>query len=178
MPDVLDDLEMRSERADIGPEIHPEVAQVDYFGFTSSDRFILPDGRSYLDLKVLNEGERKRFQNETNRDIKLGRGSGGEASLKMRPGDDKHLLLKMSIVGWNLVRQGQPVPFNGSILQQFLDTTDPSLVDRIEKRVRELNPWLLSDMTVEQIEDEIKNLEAMRDTKLREEEGKGTSSAR
>ncbi len=154
------------------------VQQFDYFGFASTARFTFPDGVSWLDLKVLNEGERRRYQNESNREIKLGRSGGGDASLKMRPGDDKHLLLAMSITGWNLVKGGVPVPFNKNIVDQFLANADPSIIDKIEKRIRELNPWLLSEMSLEDIDEEIRNLEEMRNVKLREEEGKGTSSDR
>jgi hypothetical protein len=178
MPDVLDDIEVRNERADIGSSSEPGIVQVDYFGFSSSDRFFLPDGVSYVDLKVLNEGERRRYQNESNREIKLGRGGGGDASLKMRPGDDKHTLLTLSIVGWNLMRNGAPVPFTKQLVDQFLSAADPSLIDKIEKRIRQLNPWLLSEMTVEQIDEEIKSLEEMREVRLREEEGNAASSSR
>lgn len=182
MPDVLDGLEPeRSAPRGVGGHDGVGVApinmpQADYFGFAATERMMLPDGVSWLDLKILNEGERRRYQNESNREIKLGRGSSDSASLRMRPGDDRHVLLKMSITGWNLQRNGNVVPFNTVVLDQFLLNADPSLVDRIEKRIRQLNPWLLSEMTVEQIDEEIRSLQEMREVRAREEEGNVTSS--
>lgn len=152
-------------------------SQADYFGFSTVKRHFLPDGASYVELKVLNEGERRAYLNETNREVKFARGS-GDAHLRMRPGDDKMSLLKVSIVGWNLIQNGQPLPFNLKNLDKFLTVTDPRLIDSIEKEVRRTNPWLLSDMSVEDIDEEIANLQEMRQAKIEEEEGKDTSSTR
>lgn len=148
--------------------------QQDYFGFAQNERHMLPDGRSWVDLAVLNEGQRRRYQNGTSRELKLKRNS-GDAMLKMATGDDKYELLKVAIVGWNLQRNGSPVAFNPQTLEQFLSGANPKIIDDIEKRVRKMNPWLLSEMTVEQIDEEIASLQEMRAVRAEEEAGKATS---
>lgn len=147
-----------------------QKAPFDYFGFSSTERFTFPDGVSFVELKVLNEGERRKYQNSVNRELKIARGT-GEAQLKMRPGDDRTELLKSAITGWNLHRAGQPVAFNSTNLEMFLNNADPAIIDKIEKRVRMMNPWLLSDLTVEQIDEEIASLQELREKKLEEEQG-------
>lgn len=148
--------------------------QADYFGFEHHERFYLSDGRSYVDLQKLNEGQRRKYQNASNRELKLKRNT-GDAHLKMAPGDDKAELLKVAVVGWNLTRGGQPVPFNPRALDEFLSLADPAVIDKIETQVRKMNPWLLSEMTVEQIDEELANLQEMRRVKVEEEAGKATS---
>ena len=175
MPDVLDGLDQQIN-AGMEPS-SPSNIQHDYFGFSSTERCMLPDGVSYVELQVLNEGHRRKYTNDSNREIKLAKGS-GDAALRMKPGDDKHSLLKISIVGWNLSRGGVPVPFNAQMLDHFLNSADPAVIDRIEKRIRQINPWLLSEMTVEQIDEEIQSLQEMREVRLREDEGKVTSSSK
>jgi hypothetical protein len=153
------------------PDAAVVPVQADYFGFAATERFTLSDGVSFVDLKVLNEGERRKYQNATNREVQIARGT-GEAKLKMRPGDDRTALLQAAIVGWNLKRGIEPVAFTAQSLDLFLNSADPALIDRIEKKIRQMNPWLLSDLTVEQIREEIASLEDMLKVKLEEEAGK------
>lgn len=177
---MSDDLAQReldaalAARAESEAAVANEAYQADYFAFDALERFYFPDGISYVELKKLNEGDRRKYQNNSNSEIRLGRGN-RDASMKMNPGDDRWNLLKQSIKGWNLLRNGVPIGFNTAQLEKFLDVADPALVDRIEKAVRKLNPWLLSEMTVEQIDEEIRSLEEMRAVKVEEEAGKATS---
>ena len=48
---------------------------------------------------------------------------------------------------------------------------DQSVLKDIEKAIRKLNPWLTADVTVEDIDLQIKELEELREEKLREAEG-------
>lgn len=148
--------------------------QADYFGFSATRRLTLPDKVSFIDLKVLNEGERRKYLNETNREVRFSKGS-GDALMKMRPGDEKNILLKIAIVGWNLTRGGLPMGFNPQGLDLFLNSADPLLVDLIEKEIRSMNPWLLAEMTVADIDREIEQLQEMRKVKVEEEAGKAIS---
>lgn len=160
-----------SEEEDLQP------VQADYFGFAATRRKYLNDRVSWVELKVLNEGERRKYLNETNREVKLSRNS-GDAHLKMRPGDDKAALLQTAIVGWNLQRNGQPVTFNRATLEEFLKFADPRVVDEIDKEIRKMNPWLMAEMSVDDIRKEIADLEELLASKIAEEEGNGTSSNR
>lgn len=148
-----------------------ETLQVDYFGFEERHRCVLPDGVSYIEHKTLNEGDRRKYLNKTNRDVRVAKGS-GDAIIRMAPGDERAELLKAAITGWNLVRDGDPIPFNTPNLDKFLAGANPRIVDLIEKDIRKHNPWLLAEMTIEDIDNEIANLQEMRETVLREQEGK------
>lgn len=149
--------------------------QVDYFSYSENANVLLPDGVSFVTIKKLNEGDRKKYQNATNREIALG-SRGGDAKVKLAPGDDRHALLRTSVIGWNLTQAGNPVPFTLHALDMFLARTDPAVVDLIEKEIRKFNPWLLGELTVEQIQTEIDSLEELKQVKLKEEEGKLFSS--
>lgn len=146
--------------------------QVSYFGFEERHQCFLPDGVSYIEHQTLNEGARRKYLNKVNRDIRLQRAT-GDAIMKMQAGEEKHALLQSAITGWNLLGPtGQLVPFSSPNLQMFLDKADPKVVDLIEKDIRKHNTWLMSDLSVEDIQKQIDELEEMKQVKLREEEGK------
>lgn len=147
----------------------------DYFGVSDTGRTTLPDGKQWIEWKVLNEGERRKYLNRQNRELALKKG--GDAVMKMAPGDDRFHLLSTAIVGWNLHRRdktGQfvPVPFSKNTLEEWLNVAPPKIVDLVEKDVRKANPWLLNDLSIEEIDKEIAALEEMREVKRKEMEGK------
>lgn len=151
-----------------------EHVQHDYFGADVSWKFYLPDGVSYIEHKKLTEGERARFQNETNHGIKLDRRT-EEAELKTKPGADRHALLKIAVVGWNLKRGGASVPFRPLDIVDTLSKLPPELIDGLEADIRRRNPWMTADVTVEAIDKEIAFLQELREEKLIEEQGKAAS---
>lgn len=154
----------------------PGAQQADYFGFGSTTTMLLDDGISYLELKVFNEGERADYQNKTTRAVRIHKG--GDASINMVPGAEREALIKLAVVGWNLRRKGQPVPCNDTEKQKFYKSADPRLIDKIEKEIRTQNPWLLQDVSIEDIDKEIETLQELRATKIAEEEGKASSNDR
>lgn len=146
--------------------------QQSYFGFEETHKCFLPDGTSYVDHRTLNEGARRKYLNAVNRDIRLQRAT-GDAIMKMQAGEEKHELLKTAICGWNLIGPtGQPVPFSKPALVDFLERADPKVIDLIEKEIRKTNTWLMSDLSVEDIQKQIDELEELKTTKIKEEEGK------
>lgn len=156
---------MAAEGADV-----EESVQADYFGFDKTKCVDLPDGKSWVEFKVMNEGQRRRYLNEQNKGIRINRAT-QDATIDTAPGDERHALLKNTIIDWNLKRDGQDVKFSPSNLEQFLDKADPSVVDVIEREVRAAHPWLLQDMKVEDIDREIENLQRMREVAVKREEG-------
>lgn len=148
-----------------------EPKQQWYFGFDETHRVMLDDGVSWVEHKVLNEGARRKYLNKVNRDIMLQR-STGNAIMRMQQGDEKHELLEQAIVNWNLVgAQGEPLVFNPNRLQEFLSKANPVVIDAIEKDVRLKNPWLLTEISVEDIDKQIAELQEMRAKKVEEDEG-------
>jgi hypothetical protein len=150
-----------------------EAVQQDYFGTDVTHKCYLPDGASYIEHKELSEGDRRRYMNATNKDVRIARQS-GDMHLKMAAGDDRYHLLKTAIVGWNLVRQGESVRFTSDKLDRWLAEAPPHIVDIVEKDVRKRNPWLVSDVTIEDIDKQIAELQELREQRVKEEEGKGS----
>lgn len=173
--DMVTTTEEAMRAAGAATETH---SYVDYFDFDDTRRVMLPDGVSYVEIQVLNEGARRKYLNSTNRDVTIQRAT-GDARMSIASGDDRVALLTEAIVGWNLQtvdRDGKmaDVKFDPRALTRFLDKASPVVIDIIEKEVRIDNPWLTADITIEQIDEQIKQLEEMREQKLREEEGKGS----
>lgn len=148
-----------------------EAVQVDYFGFEETHVVLLPDGISFIEHKTLNEGQRRKYLNGMNRDVIIERAS-GNAKMSMAPGDERFSLLSTAITGWNLKRAGNPLPFNAQNLRLFLDSAPPKIIDLIDKEVRKVNAWLLEDMSIEDLEKEIENLQELIEEKRKEEAGK------
>lgn len=156
-------------RADGVPTETP--VQEEYFGFDETHKFFFPDGITFIEHKTLNHGDRKKYLNKVNRDVVLQRAT-GDARISMKPGDEKDELVKSAIVNWNLIRNGQPLPFSMNNFEQWLSKANPKLVDELERDIRRHNPWLMADMSVEDIDREIEALQEMRENKLKEEAGK------
>lgn len=154
-------------------ETLPAQQQVDYFGFQRTDRHFLPDGVSYFEITAMNEGQKTNYQKKTSRDLVLERNS-GNARMKVDPASERHELILECTVGWNLTRGGQPVPFNKVQMGDFLTLTDPKIVEDIEKAIRKMNPWLLAEMKVEDIDREIENLQEMRAVAVERERGEAS----
>lgn len=151
----------------------PASEQADYFGFGSSEKYVLPDGVSYIEFTRMNEGKKKFFQDKTSKDLVLERQS-GNARMSVLQGSERHELIKACVTGWNLTRGGHPVPFTAPNLNDFLTLADPLVVEGLEKEIRKANPWLLAEMTVADIDREIENLTEMR--KVAEERERGEAS--
>lgn len=149
-----------------------EPVYQDYFGFSETFNVKLPDGLSFVTHSSLNEGGRRQYLNSQTKDVVVEKGT-GNARMKLASGDDKLNLLKIALTGWNLQRGGKPVEFNKTNLAAFLENTNPVIVDLIHKDVIKHNEWLLDDMTVEQIDEEIVNLQELRVKVEKASEGKG-----
>ncbi len=152
----------------------PQTQQIDYFGFAKTTKYFFPDGITFLELKAMNEGEKSKFQKETQRDLVLEKNS-GNARFKMDPATERHELIKSSVVGWNLTRNGVPVPFDNkgraNPLNDFLELADPKVVEEIELAIRKLNPWLLNELTVTEIDNQIEELKELREVAVERERG-------
>lgn len=162
-----------------------EQVFVDYFGFYAEDLHYLPgsNGKVWVKLAKLNAGKKKAFQKETSKDLRVQRTT-GDAIMKMDPGAEQAALLTAAIVGWNLQRRNpknpdqiEPAPFDASNLKRFLDGADPEVLNDIEKKVRKMNPWLMDEMSVEDIDKEIANLQELREVAVRREEGNADSAS-
>lgn len=157
-----------------------ESREVDYFGFDKSHVFTMPNGRQQIFFKSMNEGAKADFQKTTSRDLRVQRSS-GDALVKMDQAAERHTLIMKSVTGWTLRRRNpktqawENAPFDQSTLRRFLDTADPQIIEDLEKEIRKANPWMLDEMSVEEIDKEIASLQEMRAAAVKREEGKGNS---
>lgn len=157
-----------------------DSVQADYFGVDEFHQCMFPDNKTWVQHKTLAEGDRRRYLDETNRDVAINRQS-GDMKVKISAGSDRHKLLILAVTGWNFVRTNQstgkkePVTFSkgspGSTFEQWLDKADPKIVDIIEKDIRAKNPWLLSELTVEAIDQQIAELEEQKKILLGQQAG-------
>lgn len=160
---------------DAGVATETEI-YVDYFDFDDTRRVILPDGKQYVEIQVLNEGARRKYLNATNKEVTIGRAT-GDAKMKIASGDDRHMLLESAIVDWSLWTRNaktgemEQIKYNDQNLRRFLEKASPTVIDLIEKEVRKDNPWLVADVSVEDIDNQIKELQELKEQKLREAEG-------
>jgi hypothetical protein len=151
--------------------------QEDYFGFSMTEKFYLPDGQSYFELAAMNEGKKAKFQKMTQRDMVLEKGS-GNARFKIDPAVERHALIQACTVDWNLKRNGVPQPFGERALRDFLELANPDVVEKIELQIRKMNPWLLNEMTTEEIDKQIEELKELREVAEKREAGEASSSNR
>lgn len=154
-----------------------EPSPVDYFAFDQTLRVLLPDGVSWVEHKVLNEGQRRKYLNETNRNVRFKKAT-GDAEMNLAPGTEKAALLEVALINWNLIKDGISTPFRIDTLRNFLNVANPKIIDIIHKEIVKANSWLMAEMSLEDIDREIAALQEMRVTKVAEEEGKDVSSAR
>lgn len=153
-----------------------QQAPIDYFGFQANEKFVFPDGIQFIEFQIMNEGAKARFQKLTTKDLVVQRG--GDARMKMDPAQERHELIRQSVVGWNMYRGGQPIPYSDRNLKDFLELANPKLIEDLEKAIRKANPWLMAEMKVEDIDREIENLQEMRRVAVERELGEGSSSNR
>lgn len=150
--------------------------QEDYFAFDDEENVTLPDGITFVTIRALNEGARKKYMNNQNREITVERVT-QNMKLKVESGEERHSLLEQAIVGWNLIARDkdgktQQQACSKAAIQSFLRTANPKIVDIIDKAVRKQNPWLRQQMTVEDIDTQIAELQELRETLEKDEAGK------
>ena len=150
-----------------------DATPVDYFGFQLTKRHYLPDGIQWFEIAAMNEGDKTKYQQKTSRDLVVERQS-GNARMRVDPAAERHELIISCTKDWYVVRGGQPVPFTKPMMGDFLTLADPRIVEDIEKAIRKMNPWLLAEMTSEDIQKEIDNLEEMKQVALERERGESS----
>lgn len=153
---------------------------VDYFGFDEYETFYLPDGKQFITFKKLNEGDRQKYESQTQRDVAFNRRT-DDARIKIDSAGDRMALILVSVTGWNMViNEGgkkKRAPFStgspGSTLAQWLPKANPKIVNDLYQAIRKANPFLMEEMTEEMIVEEIGRLnEMLVDVRKRESQKK------
>jgi len=139
----------------------------DYFGFGGGSKWYFPDRKQYISFSKMNEGQRKKFQQATNRDVRFNRRT-DDAILRGDPAADRHALILAAVTGWYLLRrnpqtqQVEEIVFSPTDLQNWLNVANPQFVDDLEKAIRKANPWLMDEATVADIDKQIIELQEMK----------------
>src|SRR5690348_6898499 len=100
----------------------------DYWGTDEVHKHYLPDGKQYFEFTIMNEGDKAKFQRQTNQDISIGRDGSGK--VRMDPATERHTLIKTSVVGWNLMQKApdgtfSPMPWAPRNLDLWLEKALP-----------------------------------------------------
>lgn len=151
----------------------------DTYSFGGTERLTLKDGKQWIEFKLLNEGDRAKFERLTNRDLTVNRKT-DEARIQVDQARDRHALITVAVVGWNLftrdpkTREWSPLSFNYAMLQNWLQVAPPQVVEELEQAIRKANPWLgTENLTVEDIDKQIHELEEQRQQIVLRDQGKG-----
>lgn len=166
----------------IGPESE-DTAEPQFFGESQrTERWFLPKSKKqYVEFRIMNEGDRKKWQRKTSRDFNVNRRT-QEARIAVDPVADREALFEAVIVSVNVFGpDGQPINFGtnfsrGSVFAQWLDRQDPEISDKLEVTIREAHPWMQDDMKPEDIREEITRLEKLLEVAEKRELEKATFS--
>lgn len=140
-----------------------------YWGTDETTKFYFPDGKQFLVIRLMAEGERAKFEKDNNQDLRVTRD--GETTIKIDPGRSRQALIVAAVGDWLLVKDGRPFKFSEPHLIQWIQQANPKLIDKLEKAIRDFNEWLKQDLTVEEIDKEIENLGKEREAAVRREAG-------
>lgn len=163
------------------PEVPTEVkdgtpAVADYWGTDEVHKHFLPDGKQFFEFKIMNEGDKVKFQKLTNQDLIVGRDQ--SARVKVAPEAERHTLIKTSLTGWYLLKDGESILFSKQMLEKWLDVAPPKIVEELEYAIRLANPWMQSEMSVEEIDKEIDRLHEVRKQVVEREAGEAASATK
>jgi hypothetical protein len=145
-----------------------EVQFIDTFNFVGEicsyfpGQERLPDAyRQYVVLRKMSNSVRGQVERETSNKITM-KGANRDYEIPMDPARDRWARIKHSVTGWFVMERvdGKWVeaPFSKSRFVSWYENADPSIIEKIEADIRELNPWMTQEMTVEAIEAEIERL--------------------
>lgn len=156
-------------------------AQVtNYWGTDETGKYTLPDGVQWIEFKLMNEGMKSQFQKLTNQDLTIGRDN--TAKVRMDAAEERHTLIKQSVVDWNLYAPDPQTgemgyaAFSKQMLNKWLEVGPPKIIEELEMAIRKANPWMQAEMTVEAVEKEIDRLTEVRRELLEKESGEATSA--
>ena len=157
--------------ANTAGEISPQPVQpnpspiLDFWGASIRKTFEFPgqrdipaEQRQVIYFNTMNEGARARYQKMINHPLKLLR-ENNDAEMPVDTAGDRHALILCSVDGWRLFKNGEEVAYREYMLKEWLKFANPEHVDLLEKEIREANPWLVNELSADQIRKEIANLE-------------------
>lgn len=160
-----------------------DIIEIDYFGFSAEQNWYFPgqskvpeDQKQYLVIKKMNEGDKAKYQKSTNRDIRIQRTT-GDARMSVDAVQERHELIRISVVGAHVKRRmaDGTLRFDDKrpdlIVKDWLEKGNPDHVQELERFIRDLNPWMKTEMSTDEIDKEIERLQELKREKAEEEAG-------
>lgn len=154
-----------------------------YFGFETTEKYFLPDGKQWIAFKPMNEGARAAYEEKTMKDITLNRRT-DDAKVRVNAANDRHALIVDSVCDWGLMQpdvstgEWRVVPFSkgrGGTFEQWLLRANPKIVNELFRAIQNANPWMIAEQDPKQIREEIARLEEMlKEAERREEDRKNS----
>jgi len=186
---------MTEVQQDTAPEaaVNPATQPVrfqNYWGSQNVTRWMLPDGLQWIEFTTQNEGLKTMYQQRTNRDITFDKT--GNTKMGIDPATDRHTLIEMSVTGWYMMMPDREdmtpaeladpdnwseATFAKPLLRKWLQQGDPKVIQDLEIEIRMANPWMQSEMAVDEIDKEIARLNVVRAEAVEREaakQGSGT----
>lgn len=135
----------------------------------------LPESdKQYITFKKMNEGMRSKFQQKTQTSAVIERAT-SNTRIGVNQARDRWALLEISVTGWRLFRGDEEVPFKPHVFNSFVNQADPWLIDELEKAIRKENKWMRSDVSSDDIREQISELEdQLKEAIEREDEEKNS----
>ena len=164
-----------------------EVVFASFWGYAEDFNVILPGQekipakyKQYIICEKMNEGKRSLYQKKTNSKVTILK-QNQNAEMGVDPARDRRALIEGSVKGWYMLRadpSGKPyeVGYSDRAFKEWYDQANPVDIEKLEREIRDHNPWMLAEMTVDAIDEEMERLQAVRDDVERKELERSTFS--
>lgn len=158
---------------------------IDVWGYHDIKRWYFPgqesvpeQNRLYLKVQKMTEGVRQKYQKATNAKVTILK-QNSNAEMGVDPARDREQLILKSVTGWYMRRPGagggfHEVEYTDRAFREWFDGANPAHIEDLEKFIRDINPWMLDEVTLEAIDKEIDRLQEQREEVARRQEEKVT----
>jgi hypothetical protein len=116
-----------------------------YFGVKKTKKFFLDESKEqWIEHKKLNEGERSTYQDAVGGVIKMEQNT-GKAEMEVKAGRDRKELLKIAVVGFNVMILEGDVPVVKNSMDEWdklYNEMDSDLAESLHQDIMEFNGWI------------------------------------
>lgn len=156
---------------------------VDVWGYHDTLKWYFPgqahvseEKRLYLEVQKMTEGVRQKYQKATNAKVTILK-QNSNAEMGVDPARDREQLILKSVIGWYMKRPSgngefHEVKWTERAFKEWFEGANPAHVESLEKFIRDINPWMLDEMTLEAIDEEMERLGKLREDVARRQEEK------
>lgn len=141
--------------------------QIDYFAPREGIEVPIDDYGSHVVISEMSEGQRRKWLNSQTKMMTVTKS--GDQQVPMSVGEVRTSLLRVAIIGWNLVKDGQDFSFTEAHLKQFLEAMPVDIGSHIEDEVMRHNPSLSDAVTLQDLDDAQAEIDEQREALLAKE---------